>query len=151
MDPKRWVIFTLEFNRSLSRSYNRTIYSMEDLHSIMIPKNIMRIIVANKRLYTKFSKKKKFKLSCHVSKFLIRIAIRIAIYFLLSSPQKKRKKTKISKIRYQFSFNRILPRNGKYSQRPETSNNESAWWRTDIQKGKTISPIYLAHQIYWKR
>lgn len=125
MDPKRWVIFTLEFNRSLSRSYNRTIYSMEDLHSIMIPKNIMRIIVANKRLYTKFSKKKKFKLSCHVSKFLIRIAIR-HLFPSLFPPKKKRKKTKISKIRYQFSFNRILPRNGKYSQRPETSNNESA-------------------------
>lgn len=55
---------------------------------------------------------------------------------------------KISKMRYQFSLQSDRTEKRKYSQRAETSNNESAWWRTDIQKGKTISPIYTSATRY---
>lgn len=85
-----------------ARYIRRRITSSFDYDSIV--KYIVRIIIiANK----------KFKLSCRVNKCLIRIAIR---HLFPSSPfpqeKEKRKKEGISKIRYQFSFNRILPRNG---------------------------------------
>lgn len=103
------------------RSYN--IFD-EGLYLHSIPKNTMRIIIiANERLYSWKKNSNRNSPSVSFSK-------------------------KISKMRYQFSLQSDRTEKRKYSQRAETSNNESAWWRTDIQKGKTISPIYTSATRY---